>query len=247
MLEDTQNKEGGYTIEHGGTDVNVGTPLSKRSTKTDPSPLTSSNSTAKSKKKFSEKKKPMFDKTTKVMRKTLGGPGRKAEILPRHRALLAEIPKHDGKITAAMIALRYSDKVAKNPRNITGTQSWQMLMDEHLPPELIAERHTELLNKRARRNIRNDKGEIIKYDVDDGPDTPAVVKALELAYKLRGSFAAEKPKDPSNVIYNLFYKPEVREAMNSFEQQLKDQIKDEANSKTKNAVYSEVQPGDDGK
>lgn len=245
-MEKDEKKEGGYTIEHGGMDLKVGTPVQDGSEKTDPSVLTNSKSIAKSEKKISEKSKPIFDKKTKTLRKVYGGSGRKAMIMPRHRALLEEIPKHDGKITKAMIALGYAHSVVKNPGAITNTKSWQMLMDEHLPPELIAQRHTELLNKRARRNIRDDKGNIIKYDVDDGPDTPAVVKALELAYKLRGSFAAEKPKDPGNVIYNLFYKPEVREAMQSFEDQLKQQIKNDANSNTKEPVFREVDPGEGG-
>lgn len=196
----------------------------------------------KSEKKISEKKEPLIDKSINngILPKSTGP---RVRIKAKHRALFAEMQTNGAKITPAMIALEYSPNTVKTPGMLTRTKSWQALMAEHLPEDLVALRHSELLNKRARRNIKNSKGEVTEYDVDDGPDTPAVVKALELAYKLRGSFAAEKQMEAKSVIYNLFYKPEVREAMKSFEDNLKQQIANEANTEIKDVTYSETPNG----
>lgn len=250
MLKDTsQKKKGGYTIDHtgvspdGGTSTRDGSPISETDLDKVSTilPVEIRNVQEKLKKKFLENPEPPIDKPIEVLPKVKKG--KQARIQPRHRAIMSRVTTKGELISKAMVALSYSKKTA--PAVLTNTKSWQMLMDEHMPEDLIALRHTELLNKRARRNIKDKDGKIIEYDVDDGPDTPAVVKALELAYKLRGSFAAEKKAPDGNVIYNLFYKPEVREAMKSFEDNLKQQIANEANTNIKDAVY-EV-PGDFGR
>lgn len=60
----------------------------------------------------------------------------------------------------------------------------QKAIAEMLPDDLLAERHLELLNK---REVSKVDGEII-----DVPDTQAVSKGLDMAYKLKGSYAPEK-------------------------------------------------------
>lgn len=64
---------------------------------------------------------------------------------------------------------------------------------EMLPDKLLGERHLELLNKREKVIIEheNDNGSDI-YEVLDQPDTQAVSKGLDMAYKLKGSYAPEK-------------------------------------------------------
>lgn len=61
-------------------------------------------------------------------------------------------------------------------------------------------------------------------EIDDGPETAAVKAALEMAYKLRGSFAPEKTAPPSGVVYNLFYQPVIQARVKAFEDALKDSI-----------------------
>lgn len=140
--------------------------------------------------------------------------------MPRHRAVLEKM-QQGMPISKAMIAMSYKPSVARNTANITGTKSWAMLMDEYLPEDLVAERHNELLNKRAYRKIEQD-GKTM--EIEDGPDTPAVAKALEMAYKLRGSFAPEKTAPPSGVVYNMFYQPVIQARVKAFEDALKDSI-----------------------
>jgi len=77
----------------------------------------------------------------------------------------------------AMKEAGYSDATANLPKNVTGTKGWAMLMDEYLSNESLASKHKELLE------LTDANGRI---------DVQAVGKALDMAYKLRGSYAAEK-------------------------------------------------------
>lgn len=154
------------------------------------------------------------------------------KIKPRHRAVLNEMQKNGGKITKAMIAMSYSEKYAdQKAKTLTTSKSFQALLDEHLPEDLVAERHLELLNKRSRRNVRNKQGDIIEYDVDDGPDTSSVTKALEMAYRLRGAYKKDEAVTQAKVTYNLFYKPGIQESMKAFENNLIKQIYDDVGPK----------------
>ena len=102
-------------------------------------------------------------------------------------------------------------------------------MAEYMPEEHLALRHSELLDKREIRTIQNAEGQDV--EVDNGPDTAAVTKGLELAYRLRGSFKKEEAPAPSTVMYNLFYKPEVREQMRVFEDGIKQSLLHEINKR----------------
>ncbi len=162
---------------------------------------------------------------------------RKDLVNPRHRIVLDSLEKNGGTLSKAMIAAGYAPSTAHVPKLVTGTKSWAMLMAEYLPEDKIAHRHSELLDKRAyRKNVEGD-------EVDDGPDTAAVGKALEMAYKLRGSFKDEKPVNPSAVVYNLFYKPEVRASVQAFEATLKQTIANESTGESPRVI--DVTPGQD--
>lgn len=73
-------------------------------------------------------------------------------------------------------------------------------IQEALPDELLVERHLELLNTRNEynwyENIKDVEGknviEVKRHTIDLGVDVTAVSKGLDLAYKLKGSYAAEK-------------------------------------------------------
>jgi len=119
-------------------------------------------------------------------------------------------------------------------------------MKLYLPEEKLALRHAELLDKRDTKTIEN-----IKYNkdgtekerseqlVDMGPETNAVSKGLELAYRLRGSFQKEDAPPPSTVMYNLFYKPEVREEMRLFEDKIKLSLLNEINKRNTQEIEAE--------
>lgn len=62
---------------------------------------------------------------------------------------------------------------------------------EALPDELLSLRHLELLNKREVFAVRMPDGRMEK-ELTDLPDTMAVSKGLDMAYKIKGSYAPEK-------------------------------------------------------
>lgn len=165
-------------------------------------------------------------------------------IRPRHRQLFIELqkPEHKGVITHAMRAIGYTPWMAKTPTSITQSQSWRALMEEYMPQEKLAMRHKELLDKRETYPMVIGRGRKKRVElVDRGPETAAVSRGLEMAYKLRGSFVAEVPPVPVANIYNLFYKPEVRASVSAFEEQLKNAIAHEVSNK----IIHEV-PADTG-
>jgi hypothetical protein len=91
-------------------------------------------------------------------------------------------------ISRAMREAGYSPATAENPSKLTKTKSWKMLMDEYLPEDLVAETHRDLLKAEDTVFIPRGK-EIIEKK---RPDYQARKNGVEMAYKLRGSFATEK-------------------------------------------------------
>lgn len=172
-----------------------------------------------------------------------GSRQRPVKILPSHRLVFDEYKaqgfRHLGK------AIRktgvYSESVASRVNVLTKSKSWQALMQEYMPEEHLALRHAEILDKRDVRKVAkmdekgvpvfDANGDPVMEDVDDGPNTAAVTKGLELAYRLRGSFTKEGAVPPSTVMYNLFYKPEVREQMKVFEEGIKQSLINEVTKK----------------
>lgn len=75
--------------------------------------------------------------------------------------------------TEAMIEAQYQEALANNPQGITETDAWQLVMSAALPDMVLAKKHRALLEK---------------TDNSGAPDTQAVGKALEMAYKLKGRF-----------------------------------------------------------
>lgn len=108
----------------------------------------------------------------------------------KQRKAIEKIMDKHGSISAAMREVGYTNATAKNPKNLTESDGWKELMGEYLSDKLLAERHQELLNKREVHRIGH--GEDAEYEMSDEPDTQAVSKALDMAYKLKGSYAAEK-------------------------------------------------------
>ena len=86
-----------------------------------------------------------------------------------------------------------------------------------LPDELLTERHLELLNKREIVKMFNGEGRII-----DQPDTQAVAKGLDMAYRIKGSYATENPSSPFQV--NIAVKIGNKE-MEDLRQEYEDKLK----------------------
>ena len=185
-----------------------------------------------------------FDKITVVKRdkRILGKASRspkKNVILPSHRLIYKHYKEQGFRSLAKAIRKTdaFAETTAYNSSIISNSKSWKALMDEKLPQEHVAKRHAELLDKRDYRKVVGVDGNIT--EVDNGPDTAAVTKGVELAYKLRGAFKKEDDAPPSTVMYNLFYKPEVRDQMKVFEEGIKQSLTHEIARKHKADIKEE--------
>ena len=93
------------------------------------------------------------------------------------------------------------------------------------PDQLLAEKHLELLNKREKVIIerKNDDGSDV-YEVLDQPETQAVGKALDMAYKIKGSYQAEKPVSPNLNIFIKIENKELEAVRQKYEKELKTKL-----------------------
>jgi len=124
------------------------------------------------------------------------------------------------------------------PSHLERTKAWKDILNEALPDSLLAEKHLELINARKSDIIYEDQwekdknGELVRMRkrkiVDLGPDLNSVSKGLEMAYKLKGAFntkpEGEDSRPPNSTIYNLFYKPEIRDSVKQLEAALTKQL-----------------------
>lgn len=100
---------------------------------------------------------------------------------------------------------------------------------ERLPDDLLSERHLELLNKRELytwyEDVKDEETkqviEVIPHHIDLGPDVQAVTKGLDMAFKVKGSYAPEKSESRTlNVEVKLENKDLVA-VREKFEEELK--------------------------
>ena len=93
--------------------------------------------------------------------------------------------ENSGNISKSLREAGYSHKTAKTPKSITSSKGWQELMDEYIPEDLLQKKLHEGLN--ATKPSYNKDGEM---NLDQ--DFSTRHKYLDTAFKLRGSYAAEK-------------------------------------------------------
>lgn len=107
----------------------------------------------------------------------------------RQKTAINKIVEKRGSVSAAMREAGYSAKTAKNPKNLTNSKSFKELLDHYLPEDLVLKKHKELIEipVKIRTFIKGD----LTTEVES-LDGASMGKGIEMAYKLRGSFAPEK-------------------------------------------------------
>jgi hypothetical protein len=126
---------------------------------------------------------------------------RKGKPSPRMRRVASKILVNIGSgkgvpeasLGKAMREEGYSDTYSKNPGQLQETQGWQELMDHYMPNSLVGHRHRQVLDKKEillRNN--NETGEI--EQINTGQPHSDVKSGLDMAYKLKGFYAAEVKK-----------------------------------------------------
>lgn len=115
-----------------------------------------------------------------------------------------KVLENGGNVSRAMMDTGYTVATAKTPKKLTTSKGWQELMDEHLPDKLLATKHLELLN--------SEREEI-------------ATKSLDMAYKLKGSYAAEKTTSLNvNVEADITDKSELNAIREDYEKKIKEQL-----------------------
>lgn len=114
---------------------------------------------------------------------------KKVVDIKRKKVALALI-ENGGSVSAAMVKAGYTPAYAKNPQKLTESQSWKELMEKYLPDSLLAEKHNALLNKKEFMIIRSGKEAEVTPTGEIDPN--AVAKGLDMAYKIKGTYAPEK-------------------------------------------------------
>jgi hypothetical protein len=173
--------------------------------------------------------------------KRIKGSKQKTKILPSHRQIFKHYEENGFRnLSKAIRKTRaFSESTAQHVSTITKSKSWQALMDEKMPEEHLATRHKELLDKRDTKTEVDEFG--VETTVDQGPNVVAVKAGLEMAYRLRGSYKEKEAEAPSTVMYNLFYKPEVRDQMKQFEEGIKQSLVNEIARKNQKEIEDEEQ------
>lgn len=104
----------------------------------------------------------------------------------------------------------YSDNLIKQPGRVIAAEGVQKSIAELIPDDLLIRKHKELLEL---------------TDKDGYMDVQGVTKGLDMAYKLKGSYAAEKSTSVNvNVDVNKTDKSELEAMREKFEEQLKQQL-----------------------
>jgi len=152
----------------------------------------------------------------------------KAENI-RAKATVHKMVANGGKRRSLAQAMRdagYSESYARNPQKIKQTRAWQEYLDEYIPDEAVAVAHRELLGaQRVSRmefpaaltdeevaNIIASSGRTVlvlkrgKQGVSVAfaePDFTARVRAIDLAYKVKGLYADGKAETPQSEYAHL--------------------------------------------
>jgi len=118
---------------------------------------------------------------------------KKRLIVPtlRMKKAFSNYIENGGNMRQALLSAGYSASTSKCPSLVTRMRGWQQLVEKYLPDKKILEKHKELLEKKeilTRNNMTT--GEIETISTGE-IDVQAVSKALDMFYKLKGSYSKE--------------------------------------------------------
>lgn len=112
---------------------------------------------------------------------------KQSAVKQKHKKVLKKILENPGKsLGSAMREEGYSEEYSDNPQELTATKSWQELVEEVFPDDLLTKTHKEALEAKRQSSI---KGLLLQSEF---PDFDIRLKALDMAYKLKGTYAPEK-------------------------------------------------------
>lgn len=119
----------------------------------------------------------------------------------KQKKAVEKIVENHGNVSKGMREAGYDKNTAKNPKNLTESKGWQELMEQYLPDKLLAKKHKELLTVPIKRR-QFIKGDLISETEE--LDSQAISKGLDMGYKLKGKYAAEKHEVQVFTLEELF-------------------------------------------
>lgn len=125
----------------------------------------------------------------------------KPTVAERHKKVAKKVIENGGSVAQAMREEGYSEAYVKNPHKLTRSKTWQELLQEYIPQEALAQKHGELLEATTKLHKivgRDSKGNP-EYDFIDVPDNTTQTRALDMGYKLHGSYA------PKHLVFESKY------------------------------------------
>jgi hypothetical protein len=138
----------------------------------------------------------------------------KDRLTIKQKKAMEIMSRNGGVASSAMLEAGYAPASAKNPKNLTDSVGFKSIADQ-MSNEFLVKKHTDLLKQKqlnyfifnkdmSDEEIKehllanglvtvvirpSDKGKMAFYSVDD---SQAIGKGLDMAYKLKGAYAAEK-------------------------------------------------------
>ncbi len=139
----------------------------------------------------------------------------------KQKAVIPKIVENHGNVSKSMREVGYTSASAKNPKTLTESKGYKELMEKHFPDKFLAKTHKGLLkshgighmvfpkavdDKEIKKLLRSANckakkimhGETANHVWYWEPDNNARKSGLDMAYKLKGSYAATK-----NVTLNM--------------------------------------------
>lgn len=144
------------------------------------------------------------------------------QIIDRTEAAIKKYAENGGKsLSQAMRDVGFSEAYAEQPQKLKKTDKWQKLLQKYLPDKTLAQKHKELLTVGRLEtfvfplSIEDEEIKSVIRDIDGSkfiriskspagkrayftaPNADAQLRALELAYKIKGRTQKDQIEDPN--------------------------------------------------
>jgi len=128
-------------------------------------------------------------------------------------------------------------RIARHPKRIVESKGYLEVLNKFLPDDLLAEKHKELLTVPIITKTTR-QGEFISRE--ESLDVQAISKGLDMAYKVKGSYAPEKKQSVNlNLNAEIRGSKKAKEIIDKYEQEMANMLK-EPKSEGKNEVVSDL-------
>jgi len=130
-----------------------------------------------------------------------------------------KIIENHGNVSKTMVEVGYTPATAINPSNLTESKGWNELMERYLPDDEVLIEHQKGLHATkpigALVMVKKDGEKEVVYKDNEGvievDDTMTRLKAVELAYKVKGKMGGGDGNKPPAVQINFNANKYVKE------------------------------------